>query len=127
MKELARELPQHIKGRVLVDDASLEHYSTDGSIFTMRPWAVVLPASRDDIQNLVRWLAAKKRDVVKSSGYTLVASRLSLTCRGKATDQAGGPVNDGIILRFPGHLDKILEVGEDFIRVEPGALWPAVQ
>jgi len=30
-------------------------------------------------------------------------------------------------LLVSGHLDKILEVGEDFIRVEPGTLWPANQ
>lgn len=123
--EFVEELKKCIKGRVLADDASLEHYSTDGSVFTMQPWTVVLPSSREDIKALVKWLAAKKRTLHASR--STFHDRLSITCRGKATDQAGGPVNDGIILRFPGYLDKILEVGDDFIRVEPGVIWTAMQ
>jgi FAD/FMN-containing dehydrogenase len=119
MENLIEELKSVIKGQVLSDDKSLEHYSTDGSVFEMKPWAVILPASKDDVVSLVKWVKHKKESVDDAA----TKERLSITCRGKATDQAGGPVNDGIILRFPGYLDKILEIGEDFVRVEPGALW----
>lgn len=125
MNEFVEELEKCVKGRVLADDASRAHYSTDGSIFTMRPWAIVLPSSKEDVQELVRWTATQKSKCKMQNAN--LYERLSVTCRGKATDQAGGPVNDGVILRFPGYLDKILEVGNDFISVEPGALWPAVQ
>jgi len=127
MEQFINELKSLIKGQVLFDEASLEHYSTDGSIFKMKPWAVILPSSINDIINLVKWTKAKKEETLKNpKSYTLHPSRLSITCRGKATDQAGGPINNGIILRFPGYLDKILEVGDDFIRVEPGAIWKTV-
>ncbi|MCL5733371.1 MAG: FAD-binding oxidoreductase [Patescibacteria group bacterium] len=119
MENLVEELKSVIKGQVLSDDESLNHYSTDGSVFEMKPWAVVLPASKDDVVSLVKWVKHKKESVDDPA----IKEKLSITCRGKATDQAGGPVNDGIILRFPGYLDKILEIGEDFVRVEPGAVW----
>ncbi|MCL4437573.1 FAD-binding oxidoreductase [Patescibacteria group bacterium] len=119
MDKLIEELKSVIKGQVLSDDKSLEHYSTAVRFFEMKPWAIVLPASKDDVVSLVKWVKHKKESIDDPA----IKERLSITCRGRATDQAGGPVNDGIILRFPGYLDKILEIGEDFIRVEPGAIW----
>jgi len=118
MENLIEELKNVIKGEVLTDDKSLEHYSTDGSVFEMKPWAIVLPKDKNDIINLVKFISKKKITANEE-----IKSRLSITSRGKATDQAGGPINDGIILRFPGYLDKILEIGEDFVRVEPGVIW----
>lgn len=122
MEPFVNELKNIIRGQVLTDEASLEHYSTDGSIFKMKPWAIVLPVSKDDIINLVKWVKEKKLEVRDE----LLKTKFTITCRGKATDQAGGPLNEGIIVRFPGYLDKILEVGDDFIRVEPGAIWGKV-
>lgn len=124
MNDYIKELQSIIKGQVLTDEASLEHYSTDGSIFAMKPWAVVLPSAKEDIVNLVKWTAEQKTKIQNQKSK--IYEKFSITCRGKGTDQAGGPINDGIILRFPGYLDKILEVGDDFIRVEPGALWGKV-
>ncbi|MBI4120400.1 MAG: FAD-binding protein [Parcubacteria group bacterium] len=110
------ELTKIIQGKVLLDDQSLEHYSYDGSIFSIKPAAAVLPRDRSDIQKLVVWLAQKRKENPRDNRFTLV-------CRGKGTDQAGGPLGEGVVVRFPGHLDKILEVGTDFCRVEPGVIF----
>lgn len=110
------ELTKIIQGGVLTDEKSLEHYSYDGSIFAIRPAAVVLPRDREDIKKLVVWLSQKRKENPNDNRYTLV-------CRGKGTDQAGGPLGEGIIVRFPDHLDKILEIGPDFCRVEPGVIF----
>ncbi len=115
MQEIFSELKNIIHGEVLTDDASREHYAKDGSIFRILPSCIVLPKDTSDIVALVRWLKEKKEKDPDNS-------KLSITARGKATDQAGGPLNEGIILRFPGYLDKILEIGSDFVRVEPGAI-----
>lgn len=119
MEEYLQELKRVLRGEVLTDEASLEHYSTDGSIFRVKPWTVVLPKDSSDIITLVRWLREKKEKDPENP-------KLSITGRGKATDQAGGPLNEGIIIRFPGQLDKILEIGPDFVRVEPGAIFGEV-
>ncbi len=115
MEEYLKELQSVVSGEVLGDEATLRHYSVDGSVFTIKPWAVVLPKSSEDIVSLVKWVVKKREETDDP--------RFSITCRGKGTDQAGGPLNQGIILRFPKYLDKILEVGPDFVRVEPGVLW----
>ncbi len=108
-----------VRGEVLTDEKTLEHYSKDGSIFQVKPWAVVFPKETMDIVALVRWLREKK-------GKNPQETKLSITARGKATDQAGGPLNEGVIIRFPGYLDKILEIGPNFVRVEPGAIFGEV-
>ncbi len=110
------ELKRIIRGPVLLDEQSLDHYSRDGSIFSIKPAAVVLPRDRSDIQKLVVWLAQKRKENPTDNRYTLV-------CRGKGTDQAGGPLGEGVIVRFPDHLNKILEIGSDFCRVEPGVIF----
>jgi hypothetical protein len=114
-------LQKIISGEVLIDDSSLEHYSTDGSIFRMKPWAVVLPKEKEDLVKLVKWISQKKSEIRNPKSEIF-----SITCRGKGTDQAGGPLNEGVVVRFPNYLDKILEIGADFIRVEPGVIWSAM-
>jgi FAD/FMN-containing dehydrogenase len=115
MTNLASELKAVIRGEILTDEDSLNHYAKDGSIFRVKPWLVVLPKDAMDVVRLVRWLREKKQRDPENP-------LLSITARGKATDQAGGPLNVGIIVRFPGYLDKILEIGPNFIRAEPGAI-----
>jgi FAD/FMN-containing dehydrogenase len=115
MPEPFSELKELLRGDVLTDTSSREHYAKDGSIFRVLPSAVVLPKDVADIVALVRWLREKKQADPDNRA-------LSLTARGKATDQAGGPLNEGIIIRFPGYLDRILEIGRNFVRCEPGAI-----
>lgn len=129
MEQFIGELKSVIKGQVLSDEESLEHYSKDGSVFEIKPWAVVLPSSKDDIFALVKWLAETKKKLKKELSpeeFKATDAKLSVTCRGRGTDQAGGPINEGIIVRFPGFLDKILEIGDGFVRVEPGVIWKTV-
>lgn len=115
MNEFFTELKTIIRGEVLADNESLELCAKDRSIFRVLPSAIVLPKDADDIVSLVRWVREKKKENPANAA-------LSITARGNATDTAGGPLNEGIIVRFPGCLDKILEIGNDFVRVEPGAL-----
>lgn len=115
MPESFEELRTLIRGEVLTDGPSLAHYAEDGSIFRVTPSAVVLPKDAADIAVVVRWAREKKEQDPANPAF-------SITARGKGTDQAGGPLNEGIIVRFPGYLDKMLEIGSDFVRVEPGAL-----
>ncbi len=129
MEQFINDLKLAVKGQVLSDEESLEHYSKDGSVFKIKPWAVVLPSSKDDIIALVKWTAETKKKLKKELSpekFKEIDAKLSVTCRGRGTDQAGGPINEGIIARFPGFLDKILEIGDGFIRVEPGVIWKTV-
>lgn len=111
------ELKKTIKGEVKTDEDTLRHYSADGSIFEIMPKAVVFPSGEDDLFSLVKFCRSQNEK----------GDRISLTARGKGTDLTGGPINEGIIVRFSGYIDKILEIGEDFVRVEPGIIYGELQ
>jgi FAD/FMN-containing dehydrogenase len=48
------ELKSLIKGQVLTDNASLIAYSTDASIYSECPAAVIVPTSNNDIAQIVK-------------------------------------------------------------------------
>lgn len=120
---LLDELVGVVRGEVLADEASLNHYATDGSVFAVKPWAAVLPVDVLDIQNLVRWASAKKSEIRDPKSE--ITETLSITCRGAGTDQAGGPLNSGIILNLS-HLNRIKEISKEYIVVEPGVFWSTI-
>ncbi len=111
------ELRRNIKGEILLDEASLNHYKNDASIFEMRPQAILLPRDKEDLFLTINWVKKQKER----------GEKISITPRGKGTDLTGGAINEGIIVRFSGYLDKILEIGDDFVRVEPGIILGVLQ
>lgn len=111
------ELKKNLKGEVRQDEATLAHYRADASVFEMSPQAIVFPSGTEDLLSLVNVI----------HGQNLTGDRISLTARGKGTDLTGGSINEGIIVRFPGYLDKILEMGEDYVRVQPGLIYGELQ
>jgi len=110
-------LTKGLKGQFLLDENSRIHYSTDGSIFQIKPQGIYLPGEGEDLQYFIKKLVDENKK----------GNRISLTARGKGTDLSGSPLNQGIIIRFPSYLDKILEIGDDFIRVQPGAIFGDIQ
>jgi len=111
------KLRQVIKGEILTDESSLNHYKFDASIFEIKPQAVLLPKDKNDLIAAIDWVNKEKQ----------VGNNISITARGKGTDLTGGTVNDGLIIRFSGYMDKILEIGDDFVRVEPGIILNVLQ
>lgn len=112
MSKVADYLRQHIVGEVMTSPTVRKFFSTDGSIFTVTPQAVVYPRSTDDIRKIARfsWQLAERGKVVP------------ITARGAGSDQAGAALGEGIILAFPAHLNKLLELDtkKNIARVQPG-------
>lgn len=112
MSKVAEYLRQHIVGEVLTSPSVRKFFSTDGSVFSVTPQAVVYPRSTDDIRKIARfsWQLAERGKAVP------------ITARGAGSDQSGGALGDGIILAFPAHLNKLLELDtkRNFARVQPG-------
>lgn len=112
MSKVADYLRQHVVGEVLTSPTVRKFFSTDGSIFTVTPQAVVYPRSTDDIRKIARfsWQLAERGKAVP------------ITARGAGSDQAGAALGDGIVLAFPAHLNKLLELDtkKNFARVQPG-------
>jgi FAD/FMN-containing dehydrogenase len=111
--QIKNELEKIIEGDVFVTDDVLEKYSTDASLFRIKPKAVVFPKTRDDIKKIVVWASEQKN----------IDQNLSITARSAGTDMSGGAVNDSIILDFTKYLNKIIEVNGDFAVAEPGCFY----
>lgn len=112
MSKVAHYLQQHVSGEVTVAPDVRRYFSTDGSIFAVTPSVIVYPRSEQDIRKATRftWQLAERGRVIP------------LTSRGYGTDQTGGSIGSGIMLVFPAHLNKILELDSKtgLVTVEPG-------
>lgn len=112
MSKVADYLRQHIVGEVLTTKNVRNFFSTDGSVFTVEPQVVVYPRSTDDIRKIARfsWQLAERGKVVP------------ITARGAGSDQAGAAIGSGIMLVFPAHLNKLLELDtkKNYTRIQPG-------
>src|SRR5436309_2929943 len=62
-----------IRGEILWDDLSRVLYSTDASIFEVRPAGVVVPRDEEDVQALVRYAAEHQVPLVPRGAGTGVA------------------------------------------------------
>lgn len=107
--EYAGELRRTTGAEVRTDEVTLALYSTDASLYQVRPLCVVLPRTREEVQ-----------------AATAAALRfgLPLLPRVSGTSLAGQAVNEAVVLDFSRHLDRIVEIEPDgrFARVEPGVV-----
>ena len=109
------------RGGVTTDKRVLEKYSTDESIFSIRPQVVIQPKNRQDVEIAATVIARETKRF----------SSLSLTPRAAGTGLSGGSLTDSIVVDVCAHLHKIGEVVEkrDTITFtcEPGAMWRDVE
>src|SRR4051794_20582744 len=104
---LAARLRQEITGDVLFDSFSRGRYATDASFYQIMPAGVVIPRTMDE--------ALRALAVARDNGRTV-------TPRGGGTSQCGQTVNDGIVIDFSKHLNRMLslDVANRSCVVEPG-------
>jgi FAD/FMN-containing dehydrogenase len=97
-----------VRGELLFDELSCVLYSSDASIFEVRPAGVVIPRDEEDVQALVRYAAEHQ---------------LALVPRGAGTGLAGESLGEGLIVDLSKHFRSIVEVKETTIRVQPGVVY----
>lgn len=119
MSKVAHYLQEHLLGEVHASPSTRRYFSTDGSIFTNTPQIVVYPRNTSDVRKVARftWQLAERGKL------------LSITARGKGTDLTGGAIGNGILLVFPAHMNKLLELdtGKGIARVQPGIIYQTLQ
>ncbi len=112
MSKIAEYLNKHILGEVTVDPAIRELYSTDGSVLSVTPDAVVFPMITNDIRKIARfaWQLSLK-------GHTL-----PIIARGSGSDKTGGAVGKGLVVATEAHMNRIFEYDskQKLIRLQPG-------
>lgn len=109
------------RGGISSDRKVLEKYSTDESIFHIRPQVVIQPKDRKDVETAVKLIATETKRFTS----------LSLTPRAAGTGLSGGSLTDSIVIDVAPHLTRINDAKETkdgaTIVCEPGAMWRDVE
>ena len=119
MNKIAHYLQEHLVGEILTSNDVCNHFSTDASIFQLTPSLVAYPKNENDVRKIARftWQLAERGRVVP------------ITARGKGSDRSGGAIGNGVIVEFPAHMNKIIELDgkSGNIVVEPGLNYGRLQ
>ncbi len=117
MKKLVQDLISQLDGEITTATDVRKYFSTDGSIFELMPEGVIYPKHTTDVQKTVEYLA----------GRAASGKPISLTARGKGTDQAGGALGDGVMVVFPAYMNKLISLDKHEVTVQPGMLYRDLQ
>ncbi len=119
MNKVAHYLQEHLIGEVIIGDDARKFFSIDSSIFSVTPSIIAYPRNENDVRKTTRftWQLAERGRVIP------------VTARGAGTDQSGASLGKGIILVFPAHMNKILEMDtkSGYVSVEPGLNYAKLQ
>lgn len=119
MNKVAHYLQEHLVGEVMTSIDARRYFATDASIFSVPPAVVVYPRNENDVRKTARftWQLAERGRVIP------------ITARGAGSDQSGAAIGPGIILSFPAHLNRILELDgkSGNVVVEPGINYAKLQ
>ena len=96
-----------ISGELRFDAVGRAPYARDAGLHEIDPLGVVAPRSNDELVTLIRYAADRG---------------IPIHARGAGTGFAGESLGPGLVVDFSRHLRRVLEVGPDFIVVQPGAV-----
>ena len=104
---MAQRFLRETTAEVLFDDFSRGLYSTDASIYQIKPLGVVVPKTEEDVLATL--------GIANDAG-------VSVTMRGGGTSQCGQTVGEGIIVDVSKHLNRLISVDPETRRavVQPG-------
>lgn len=112
MNKIASYLNEHLLGEVTSAQLVRKYYSTDASILSITPEAVVFPRTTNDVRKVARftWQLAEKGHVI------------GLTPRGFGTDTTGAAIGKGVVINMATHLHNILQIAtkERLVHVQAG-------
>ena len=107
-----KSLRQAIEGQIFEDEETLQEVQSDfGRIIRKIPRAVVVPGSVLDVSKVIRFALQR--------GWTV-------STRGASYSQSGQSLNQDYLLLDMSALNKIEEIGKDWIWVQSGVQWDEV-
>ena len=92
---------------VFSDDWTRTIYSVDASNCCLKPSIVNFPSDEQEIQKICSY--AHEHGI-------------PITCRGAGTGLLGQSLSTGIVLDFTKKMNKILDIADDFVTVQPGVV-----
>jgi FAD/FMN-containing dehydrogenase len=117
--KVAHYLQEHLVGEVISNTDARHHFATDGSVLQVTPALIVYPKNENDVRKTARfsWQLAERGRIIP------------ITSRGNGTDQTGAAIGTGMILAFPAHMNRILELDSksETVTVEPGINFSKLQ
>ncbi len=105
---LIEDMAGFFHGEILVDSLSRALYASDGSLHQITPFGVACPRDREDVLTLVRYAAEHQIPIV---------------ARGAGSCVGGESLGAGIVVDFSRHMNQIVEVGPQTVRVQPGVVY----
>jgi FAD/FMN-containing dehydrogenase/Fe-S oxidoreductase len=107
IQDFLNHLQKNVRGDLRTDAYNLTLYSTDASIYQVKPYGVLIPKTVEDIHAAVEAAAQYKVPILARAG---------------GSSLAGQAVNEALVIDTTKHLDQILEVNteEKWVRVQPG-------
>lgn len=119
MSKVAHYLQEHLQGEVMTSTDARHYFATDGSIFQLAPALIAYPRIENDVRKACRfsWQLAERGRIIP------------VTPRGAGTDETGAALGSGIMLVFPAHMNRILEIDTKggTVTVEPGIMYSKLQ
>jgi len=119
MSKVAHYLQEHLVGEVMTSADARRYFATDTSVLTLTPAIIVYPHNENDVRKAARftWQLAER------------GRAIPMTARGSGTGQAVAAIGNGIIIVFPAHMNKILELDPKtgVVAVQPGLNYGKLQ
>jgi FAD/FMN-containing dehydrogenase len=119
MSKVAHYLQEHLVGEVMTSTDARRYFATDGSILQLAPALIAYPKNENDVRKTARfsWQLAERGRVIP------------ITPRGAGNDQTGAALGSGIMMVFPAHMNRILELDTkaNTVTVEPGINYGKLQ
>ena len=106
-RRLVEDLSDTIEGELRVDPAAVAVFSSDASLYEIEPIAVVFPAHTRDVEVIAAYSAD---------------NNIPLIPRGAGSGLAGGAIGRGIVIDFSRHMNRVLWVDGNRVRVQPGVV-----
>ncbi|MDB5388756.1 MAG: glpC, partial [Planctomycetaceae bacterium] len=94
-----------LAGELRCDPLTASIYSSDASLYQIKPLGVVFPRHREDVETVVKYCAEMHIPVIG---------------RGAGSGISGESLGTGLVIDFTRFMRRTLQVGEDTIRVQPG-------
>jgi FAD/FMN-containing dehydrogenase/Fe-S oxidoreductase len=109
---LAELKKNNFAGDISINESDLIVYSTDNSIYELKPEGVIFPKNQADIELIISLLKLTKFREIK------------ITARGGGTSTNGQSINIGFIVDYSRHMTKILSIDQSEMTaiVEPGVI-----
>ena len=119
MSKVAHYLQEHVMGEVMTSPDARRYFATDSSIFALPPAVILYARNENDVRKTARfcWQLAERGRIIP------------LTARGSGTDQTGAALGSGIVIAFPAHLNRIIELDSKsgVVIIEPGTNYGKLQ